>query len=302
MNRLMIFGVNSFTGKHFLNIINSVGSCRVIGIDIEDNPFVDSIEYEKVVYYSAGRIKELFYKYRPDYIINFAGIFGSGKNSGIMEEVNYFIPKAILDAASDRSVYIKKILLVGSAAEYGRPEYLPIDENHPINPVNYYGFTKSLQTYYARYLIRYWNLPVVIVRPFNLLGIGMSDNLVVQSFINRIKETIDGKISVGNIESRRDFLSIYDAVRAYRDILVSDSVIGEYNVSSGKSVAVKDILDVLIRKSGKNIEYVVDKVYLRKNDVREIYGSYEKLEASINWKPVYELNTILEEMWEYAGK
>jgi nucleoside-diphosphate-sugar epimerase len=105
-----------------------------------------------------------------------------------------------------------------SAYVYGTPEYLPIDENHPVQPSNPYAHSKWLGEELCRYYFRTWNLPVTIVRAFNAYGPGQSSRFLVPSIV---RQWVQGEVvRVANLAPKRDFVYLDDLVErcVYRDI------------------------------------------------------------------------------------
>ena len=138
---------------------------------------------------------------------------------------------------------------------------------------------------------------VIIARTFNILGNGLSPKLSIGSFVNQIKaiET-EGTLTVGNLNTNRDFLDIDDVLDAYWKLLES-GVPGEtYNVCSGFSLSIKEVLEYLIEQSGKNIAMQIDANLLRKNDIVDFYGDNKKLMDATNWEMHNDIYKSLNEM------
>ena len=145
----------------------------------------------------------------------------------------------------------RKILLIGSAAEYGLVNSNPVKETSELMPNSYYGLSKVFQTYLSKYYFQNYGIPVVIGRPFNLFGAGSSCKLAAGRFNKIVADANDGDIvKVGNIESKRDYVNIKDAVAYYWGLL-EKGVPGEiYNVCTGVSKSGREILVGIFSAAG----------------------------------------------------
>ena len=283
MKKILVFGINGFSGKNFLKHFREVTDCisySVFGCDIKED---EEISKQLNVY--IGDITnhlfviDLISKIKPDYILNLAGSFISPSFDTLFRQ-NVAGSKNILDAVVNCNYPVKKILFIGSAAEYGFPERNPVRETDKALPVSPYGLTKYIQTEVAGYYHRVHNLPVIIARTFNIIGQGLSEALSIGNFLLQIERAENGStIEVGNLESYRDFLDIEQVVAHYW-VLLNHGKSGEiYNVCSGKPAKMEEILRKLIQDAGKDINYLPRKDLLKSNDVSIIYGSNEKLRS-----------------------
>lgn len=196
-----------------------------------------------------------------------------------------------------------KFVFISSSEVYGPPCYLPIDEKHPLNPQNPYAISKLTSDLYCQYLNRNSLLSTIIVRPFNHSGAGQSEQFVLSNFAKQFVEIEKGikkpVLQVGNIEVERDFLHVSDVVQAY-EILAQRGESGEvYNLCSGKPYSIKQVIEILQKKTGITIEVTIDSARIRTNDIPRIYGSYEKLKADTSWEPKFIIEDILTDLLDY---
>jgi len=188
----------------------------------------------------------------PDIIIHMAGI-----NHGDLKEllqINVIGTQNLLNAACN----LKKkprILVIGSSAEYGYIGDGLISEDASVYPVSEYGISKLASTYLALKYYRLENLPVTIVRPFNLIGPGQSDYFVCGKIVKQVcsnKHLKNQLISLKGINSRRDFIDVRDVVRALWLIASHDEFEKKcagkiFNIGSGFSYSIEEI--ILISKN-----------------------------------------------------
>ena len=285
MEKVVIFGINGFTGKHFQKYIakhNLLEDYSFVGVDKDIDREIE-IEHVEADLLEPGRIREIVERESPHYILNFVGLFRSPDFDSLLN-VNAGVSQKILDAILRSESHVKKVLLIGSAAEYGRQDVLPVTEDSATKPVSLYGLAKVVQTEYALFYHRNYGVRVNIARPFNILGKNLSPALSIGSFMQQIKAASDGdKIFVGNLNTKRDFLHIEDVLDACWKILLHGKSGEIYNVCCGESFYVNQILTHLVEKSGKSLQIRVRNEYVRKNDIADIYGDNSKLRGDTGW-------------------
>lgn len=303
MDKILILGVNGFTGSHFQKYIknnNLLGSFKVLGIDKREEELTQ-IPFKKCDIEDCRILEKIIVEFSPDYIINLVGTFDLEdleKNIKINAEIS----KNIFDILIKNKILIKNLLLIGSAGEYGFPKMLPVSEEAPLNPVNIYGLSKAIQTQYALFYYNCYKVNVNIARTFNIIGENMPSSLSIGSFVKKIKDVRDKDvIYVGNLDRTRDFLDINDVIDAYWRILIKGKHGEIYNVCSGKSYLIGDILKYLIKSSNKNLKVVVKDEYIRKNDVKEIYGDNFKLKKHTGWKEQGNIYSVLSRILAKQG-
>ena len=172
---------------------------------------------------------------------------------------------------------VKRILLIGSSAEYGIPDKNPVSEEANLAPINFYGLSKVLQCELALMYARRFSAPVLIGRTFNLRGKGLNKNLAIGSWEKILEARNRSTIYVGNIETWRDYISIDEALDAYLKILFYGEIGEVYNVCSGTPVKMESLLLDMIKKSGKDLRIKVS-LELKNHDVKIIFGDRKKLE------------------------
>jgi GDP-4-dehydro-6-deoxy-D-mannose reductase len=215
--------------------------------------------------------------------------------------VNYLGARSILEAAA-RAAPEARVLLVGSAEEYGsaEPGSLPFTEATPLRPGSPYARTKAAADLLgAKYAER--GLDVVRVRPFNHAGPGQSDTFVLASFARQVAEIESRRrepvLQVGNLNSVRDFLDIEDVIEGYLALLDRGVPAGVYNVASGKGTPLGDHLDALLVLARLHPSIDVDPERLRPADFS--VGDASRLREATGWEPRVPFLRTLERVLEY---
>ncbi|MFO0416252.1 MAG: GDP-mannose 4,6-dehydratase [Pseudomonadota bacterium] len=302
--RSLVFGAAGFVGGHLVSHLREQGddvTCAVqsqgamgagereVVVDITDpNGVAAAIKAAKpdVVYHLAG------ISFVPEAEDDFAKVLAV--NVGGTSHITHQC------AALDRPV---SLVFVSSAEVYGKvaPEQLPITEATPVQPANNYSLSKRMAELVVERYGRSGSLSCAIVRPFNHIGPGQDKRFVTASFALQLALIAHGRASpvlrVGNLDARRDFSDVRDIVRGYR--LIAGIGGGTYNIGSGVSHSVQEVLDSLINLSGLSVEIERDPARMRPSEVPEVYGSYQALKRACGWEPRYSLEDSLRDVYQY---
>ncbi|HOI90168.1 MAG TPA: GDP-mannose 4,6-dehydratase [Candidatus Rifleibacterium sp.] len=220
-------------------------------------------------------VLSLMRDFRPDFIVCLQGnsFVPDNKNLRSSIDTNVIIPLSALEIILEyvkEGNSIKKIVMAGSAAEYGRSYHEPISEEFPLHPASIYGLTKiflyNMSIYYKEK-----GLPIVYARQFNCTGPEQRDSFLLPSLCRQIAriEALKAEpcISIGDLTQERDFIDIRDASRAYL-ILLENGCPGEvYNIGSGVARSVQQVLDEVLKASflsEKGVEMRINKSLLFK--------------------------------------
>lgn len=199
----------------------------------------------------APDFRRLLDQARPDLILHLAATFSNEFDEAYA--VNVEATRRLLEAAQDSSPR-PRILLVGSAAEYGavRPEENPIREDHALNPVSIYGLSKTWQTQLAG-LYAGRGVDVVVARLFNLDAPGLSERLFVGRVQKQIQEVLDGlrtELELGALTAARDYVRADDAAKQLIAIAIHGQAGRAYHIASGTPVTMRELLQSMLAASG----------------------------------------------------
>lgn len=298
--RVLITGSEGFVGKHLVSEFESSGH-EVVRCDIRGSegfvPF-DITNLENV--------SDILSEYKPDIIVNLAGqsnVALSWINPQLTVSLNTIGFINILEAAKKVNPAIR-VIAVGSSDEYGPLGHSGdnVTEDFTLNPITPYAVSKVAQERMAVIYNRSYGMNICIVRMFNIGGAGQARGFLISDFANGIAEIEAGKreyLSVGNLNSSRDFTHVSDACRAY--VLIAEKGCpGEvYNICSGVTHTAKEILDGLIRLSKSDICVKIDPCKMRPSDTPVVCGNNYKLKTHTGWIPEKGLDEILSDSLNY---
>jgi GDP-4-dehydro-6-deoxy-D-mannose reductase len=294
---VLITGSKGFVGKWLTDELIQ-NDFDVIGVDHDAD-----ITNKDLLYKKLSEIK-------PDIIYHLAAASHVGVSwSDPIEvvKVNALGTYQLINLAVEVNPLVK-IIVVSSGEVYGKvePSRLPIKETEPINPYTPYGASKAAAEIFATQLYNSKKANVIIVRPFNHVGPGQSDRFVVSALAKRLvvaRKNGFKEITVGNIDSKRDYLDVRDAVSAYRLIGGLDAYGEVFNLCSGRSYSVREIIEMMQKEYDYTVELRPDPELIRNVDIPELRGSYEKLESFTKWQPTISIERTIKDTlayWESA--
>jgi GDP-4-dehydro-6-deoxy-D-mannose reductase len=306
--RVLITGALGFAGRHLAAHCVMQDCSAIVGIGRTTPADADLpsqlTSYESVDLADAAATEDAIRSAAPDSIFHLAAassVASSWREPASVIANNVCSTLNLLDAVR-RFLPQARVLVACSGEEYGEPERLPVAEDHPLRPKNPYAVSKASSDLAAGFYAEAYGLHVVRTRAFNHAGPGQSDTYVISSFARQIAEaesaangeSQDAAIEVvtGNPDVRRDFTDVRDVVRAYWLALHGASP-DAYNVCSGRSSVVRDILAGLSRHTSLDVRRRTDERLLRDNEVMEIRGSHERLTAATGWRPEIPLEQTL---------
>ena len=212
--------------------------------------------------------------------------------------------RAVLAAALQHGAL--PVVVAGSSEVYGDPRSadLPLRESAPLNPKAPYGLSKLAQERAALEIAASTELPVVVMRSFNMIGPRQRPEFAAPALARRVLEARRSgaeEIAVGNVDRRRDFCDVRDAARAYRLVVeaLADARVASgtvLNVATGRATAIRRLLEILCEIVGVSVRIRVDPTLVRSNDPTEIVGDATRLRDLTGWRPSIPLERSLADL------
>ncbi len=281
--RIAVAGSDGFLGRNVCSVLEQKGH-QIIKIDITqgfDLSDPKSVEMVPTV--------DCFV-----HLANLVFVPGSYENPALYYRVNYMTTLNALEICRKwkaRLVYI-------SSYVYGSPQYLPVDEKHPVCPFNPYAQTKVICEKLCEGYHRDFGVSVSILRPFNLYGLGQKGKLLIPEIMEQLKV---GKeiIQLKAASPRRDYVNVRDVAKAIGICSESKEEYGVYNVCSGESVSVKELTEIINSCLKHKVQFQFSSSD-RPNEVDETRGSYNSLKA-LGWKPSISFKDGIKSIIEFEG-
>lgn len=307
MQRLLITGCWGFVGKTAAQSLAEEG-VDIWGADTQSAPGrFPGKESFQVDLSEAAEVEKLLARTQPTHILHLAAHSSAGHSFkeplGTIRN-NLLSTLNILEALRKRE-RPARLLAVGSADEYGPadPSHLPLVETRPAHPANPYALSKAMQAQCCSLYHAVYGVDVVMTRSFNHTGPGQTDTFVLPSFARQIMEikhkVREPAMEVGNIEIKRDFLDVRDVVRAYRALLERGKPGELYNVCSGASYTLKELLHRMCALAGVRVDVRVRDERVRPLDTMELRGNKLKIARDTGWSPEIPIEKTLQSLLDY---
>ncbi|MDT3766367.1 NAD-dependent epimerase/dehydratase family protein [Priestia filamentosa] len=270
---ILITGATGFTGMHACHHFTKRGF-NVTAIARKTVSLPKNVHVEYCELTNKKEIGNLIQKVRPQYVLHLAGQnhVGQSWDDPIASlEINSLATAYLLEAIRQHAPSCKSVI-VGSALQFDLNQLSTL--SHP------YSLSKTLQVLIAQSWASLYHMDVIIAKPSNLIGPGLS-NGVCSIFAQRIVKIEENKadpvLEVNNLYDRRDFLDVRDAVRAYETLLIKGKPQETYEVTSGKSKSLDELtetfkaltaIDFNVKsKSSEKLESFVEMTPLKLNDL-----------------------------------
>jgi GDP-4-dehydro-6-deoxy-D-mannose reductase len=284
---VLLTGARGFAGRHF------AAAARAAGIDLvtssADGQDADLACDVLAPVSVASAVAEA----RPEAVVNMAGqasVAASWKKPKETFELNVIGVLNVLEAivATAPGCYL---LCLSSAEVYGAPEAgsLPWTEEAPLRPLSPYGSSKAAMEVLVGQYARAHGLDAGVIRAFNQIGPGQSQEFVASSLGRQIAEAeLSGgdrlQMTVGNVSARRDFTDIRDSAQAYVS-MVQKRVTGTYNLCSGRALTIEELIERMASCSRLAVDFEVDPALVRPSDPPLVVGSNRRLNEATGWQP-----------------
>ena len=321
--KILIVGGAGYIGSHV--VLEAVKSGHeVVVFDDLSSGFMENVD-DSIPFYNGSTLSEkdlssVMTAHRFDSVIYLAAYKAAGEsmiapskyaNNNIIGGIN--VIKACIQNNID------KFIFSSSAAVYGKPEYNPIDESHPLNPINYYGYTKLVIERNLHWFSKLEWLRYTVLRYFNAAGYDIDQNIMgkeknPQNLIPIVMEVASGHQKHLNIYGSdyatkdgtgvRDYIHVSDLAAVHitsLDYLSQNNKDLLINLGTGEGYSVLDVINIAKKISNNNIDY--NFVERREGDPDTVIAGSEKAKKLINWSPIYsDLFTIIDSTWKVYNK
>ena len=202
-------------------------------------------------------------------------------------ETNVLGTLNVLEAA--RECGVRRVVHTSTSEVYGTALTLPISEQHPLQGQSPYSASKIGADMMAESFVRSFDMPVVILRPFNTYGPRQSERAVIPTLIRQYLDPSCSSLKVGDTSTTRDFTFVADIARAFMTAGGCERVeFGRpYNAGSGKMISVADLIDVLARitNNAKPVVQEVERLRPGNSEVRALQADSSRFFADTGWAP-----------------
>jgi NAD dependent epimerase/dehydratase len=270
---------NSFNNWGWLEDVDCLDKIEVLTGDVRDPHYCKHITKGVDVIFHLAALIAIPYSYiAPDSYVD----------TNIKGTLN------ICQAALENGC--KKIIHTSTSEVYGTAQYVPIDENHPLQPQSPYSATKIAADMMAMSFFNAFNLPVVVARPFNTYGPRQSARAVIPTIITQIA-TGNKEIKLGDVTPTRDFNYVEDTCRGFLELANCDEAVGQVvNIGSNFEISVGDVLNLIKEIMGSDVQFIIDEQRIRpeKSEVFRLWCDNTKIERLTGFKPSFSIREGLQ--------
>jgi GDP-4-dehydro-6-deoxy-D-mannose reductase len=311
--RALITGADGFVGQWLIRELLEAGDIvfggarsRRMALHTLGEIASARVEWRQVDLSDAESLTAAVRDARPDAVYHLAAqssVPASIADPADTLEVNLMGTLRMLEACR-REAPDAAIIVVGSADAYGNadPALMPLRESTPLRPLNPYAASKAAAEVATMQYARCGWARALATRSFNHTGPGQSDLFAAPAFARQIAAIARGEqkpvLRVGNLTARRDFLDVRDVATAYRALAERGAPCKVYNVCSGESISMREIVDALLDIAGVTVSIEEDPARMRPSDTPLLVGDATALRRDTGWKPTIPLDRTLRDLYE----
>jgi nucleoside-diphosphate-sugar epimerase len=296
--RVLILGGTGFIGSALANRLLQT-TARITLAANEEWP--DTLRFRDRVCFTRIELSDLTTMRRlvdgQSFLFNFAGVSGAADSNAmpfVDLDINGRGLLTVLEACREVNPGIR-IIFPGSRLQYGKPEYLPVDEAHPMNPLSIYGIHKLLGEQYHLLYHRQYGMRATVLRISNAYGLATNTRAttgynVANHFIRTALD--DGTLPVfGDGRQQRDYIHIDDLVEAVLRVAATDETIGEsYNLGIGEPTSLLELAEQIATATGRGkIQHFPWPPALNRVETGDFYYSIDKMATALGWRPTLHL-------------
>ncbi len=265
---------NSFNFWGWLEEINCLKDIEVLSGDVRDPHYCKKISQDVDVIYHLAALIAIPYSYHaPDSYVD----------TNIKGTLN------ICQAALENNV--ERVVHTSTSEVYGTAQFVPINENHPLQPQSPYSASKIAADAMAMSFFNAFQLPLTIVRPFNTFGPRQSARAVIPTIISQIAQGVK-EIKLGDLAPTRDFNYVADTCRGFVELAECDRAIGStVNIGSNREISIGDTLNLIKELMASDVNFITDAQRIRpeNSEVFRLWCDNTKIQQLTGYTPAYSL-------------
>lgn len=319
MKTILIVGGAGYVGSHVAKLIQH--EFNLIILDNLSGGFLENVKnFENTTFIEGDLgdkdlLRSIFQKYPIEAVLNFGAFLKVGES---VDEPAKYYQNNLIKAYNLLNIMLefecKVFIFSSTAAVYGNPSYLPIDLNHPTNPINPYGNTKLALERLVMDYHKAYGLEYGVLRYFNVNGSSDDETLgdrkypalhLIPICLFKLIEKQPIEIFGDDYETPdgtciRDYIHIEDLAEAQKASLkhlLDKKPSHILNLGTGKGYSVKEIVNLAFKISRKTSS--INIIPRRKGDPAKLYTDYEGAKKLLGWSPKHDIESIVESSWRW---
>jgi nucleoside-diphosphate-sugar epimerase len=278
IHKVLVTGASGFIGQHLVAHLHQIGKCvvpvsRAYGVDVTcDTLPLDGVGH---VFHLAGK----------------TGVVEAWRSPLDYLDANAFGTARVLDQCRGHC----SVTFV-SGYVYGSPKRVPIREQDPVDIQNPYALSKLLAERICEFYARFYDVPVVALRLFNVYGPGQSTNFLIPFILEQILDPLQSEVRVQDLEPKRDYVYVSDAVEGI--IMAPGAAAGSvFNIGYGTSYTVEEIIERASKAAGIHKPYC-SSGQKRRHEIDNTLADTGAFRKAVGWRPKVSIDDGLRLMLE----
>lgn len=319
--KVLIVGGAGYVGSHVNKELSKAGFETIVFDNLSKGhrEFVKWGEFFEGDLASKGDLEKVFGNNKIEVVLHFAAFIEVGES--VTDPQKYYLNNLrntlnLLEVM--KSFGVNKFIFSSTAAVYGAPKYLPIDEKHPKSPVSPYGRAKLMVEQILEDYASAYDFEYVALRYFNACGSDLEAEIgewhePESHLIPLVFDAVSGKrenikifgtdYETNDGTCARDYVHVVDLARAHvlaLKYLIDGGKSDCFNLGNGKGFSVKQVITMVKKVTGKKFEVIESD--RRAGDPPILIASNQKIQDKLKWKPEYGLEEIIESAWKWYKK
>ena len=303
--KVLVTGASGFVGSHLVELLVKTGVSVKAFVHYNSRNDWGNLEKAdkkvlKEIEVLAGDLRDA--EFVRNAVKGTEVVFHLGALIGI--PYSYVSPRDVVDTnvlgtlnvlTAARDFDVEKVVHTSTSEVYGTAQYVPMDEKHPLNPQSPYAASKVAADQLALSFYHSFNLPVAVIRPFNIYGPRQSARSVIPTVI--IQALTKNKINLGSISPTRDYTYVLDSVEGFLILAQSKKTVGQViNLGSGFEISIEKIVQIIEKLLNKKLTVVKEKKRVRpeKSEVQRLYSDSTLAKKLFGWNPKIKIEKGLE--------
>lgn len=311
--KALITGITGFAGSHLAEYLLARGDVEIYGTYRARSRMdhiahiVDHIRLVECELQDREAVEQTIAQIKPEHIYHLAAqsFVPASWSSPAETLMNNIVSQLHIFEAVRAADIPCKIQVACSSEEYGLvyPGELPVQETNPLRPQSPYAVSKIAQDFLGYQYYQSYGMSIVRTRTFNHTGPRRGERFATSNFAKQIAQIELGlqppHVYVGNLQARRDFTDVRDVVKAYWLALERGVPGSVYNISSGSTRTIQEVLDTLLSFTSAPVQILVDPKRLRPSDVEVLLGDATAFCEQTGWKPEIPFRQTMRDLLQY---